>query len=139
MSRLRFRTFLPVALFCTLCCALAMPLVSADHKNKVNEVQVVEMKFERADGLISVDGTVKNVSDHSLKALAVLFRFEDTADSAVTTKRFTVDEPELAIGAEAHIEAQLKDAPRAVQVHILAMTGAGADLHVRNDGPFPID
>ena len=123
------------ALFCSITSALG----AGDRKTKAAPVEVKEFVAHRDDGLITVDLRVRNSGPRPIRGLDVIFRFVDSGGSAVTTQRTTVDEPSLEPGSESTIGAQLKDAPRAVAVQILARDGAGAELNVINAGPFEID
>ncbi len=111
----------------------------ADRKDRAPDVAVIEMAVKRQDDVITLDGKVKNVRRGAIAGLTMIFRFEDNDRRVITTQRLKIDEASLGSGEESEINAQLKDAPQAVQVRILSETGEGADLRVSNDGPFMIE
>jgi hypothetical protein len=119
--------------------ALCTGLASAGHKAGPPEVVVIEMHVHRDQGTISVAGRIQNASSKSLNELNVVFQFEDGAGKVVTEQRTTVDEAKLSPAGVSSVNGQMKDAPVAVQVRVLAQTKSGHDLRVGNDGPFPVD
>ncbi len=106
---------------------------------KPAEVEVTEMTLHRKNGLVEVDTTVKNLNLKPLRGLTAVYRFYSISHEPVTTQRTTIDEGDLAAGAETSIHAQLEEPARAVTVEFSAVDINGKELRVKNPGPFSIE
>lgn len=103
------------------------------------DLSLLEFKAQREDELISVHARVKNIGAKTLPNVSILFRFIDTEGATVTTQRAELEATALESGQETEVEGQMKDAPRAVHVLVLATRTGGVDLRVENAGPFDIE
>lgn len=106
---------------------------------KPAELEVTEMALHRKAGLVEVDTTVKNLNLKPIKGLTLLYRFYSIGHEPVTTQRTTIDEGDLAPGAESTVHAQLAEPARAVTVEFGAVDVAGKELRIKNAGPFQIE
>lgn len=113
--------------------------VSSSGGQKHPDIRIVEFKAERTEDLISVHAKVRNIGERSLQRVNLIFRFLDTANATVTTQRTALETLELAPGQESEIDAQMKDAPRAVTVIVLADRSGGIDTRVADNGPYTVE
>jgi hypothetical protein len=122
-----------LALLAVFCATLALGFFKP-----APELQVLEMDVHREEGLIQLAAKVKNVTEKPLDGLNIIFQFQDGEGKTITTQRAVADEPKLAPDAVSNLEGQMKDAPEAVAMRVLAETKSGRQLRVGNNGPFPI-
>jgi hypothetical protein len=126
-----------VLVFCLLPAVL---LGGAEKKKKTPwAMEVLETSAHRTEGVISLDGRVRNSGDRPIEKLVVLFDFLAPSGGVVTTQRFEVDEPVLEPGAEAVIRGQVTDPVRAVRYRVNATDKLNRDFVVTNRGPFVIE
>ncbi len=112
---------------------------AADKKKKQLEIEVVETTAQRENGLIALDGRVRNTGDKPIERLIILFDFLAPGGAVITTQRFNVDEEVLEVGKDATIRAQMVDHVRAVRYRVNAVDEAGHDLRVNKPGPYVIE
>ena len=112
---------------------------AANAGKKHPEIQLLDFKAERTDALISVHAKVKNTSERPLQRINLILRFLDTGNATVTTQRAPLDTLELKPGEESEVDAQMKDAPRAVWVLVLADRSGGIELPVADNGPYSVE
>lgn len=127
-----------VMLTCVFLLTTGLSTGAAAGKKRA-DIQILDFKAERADDLISVHAKVKNIGERTLQRVTIIFRFVDTAKATVTTQRTALETLELAPGQESEIDAQMKDAPRAVWVMILADRSGGVETRVAGDGPYTVE
>lgn len=108
-------------------------------KKKQPEVQVVETAGRRTDGIIALDGRVRNSSGKPIKRLILIFDFLAPGKKVISTQKYSVDEEELEPGAESVFRVKLVDHVRAVSYRLAAADEAGHDFRVGNAGPFFIE
>ena len=106
---------------------------------KTADLEVTEMTLVRKAGFVEVDTTVKNLNLKPLRGLTAVYHFFSINHEPVTAQRTTIDEGDLAPGAESTIHAQLEEPARAVTVEFSAVDGKGKELRVKNAGPFRIE
>ncbi len=109
------------------------------RKPKPPEVEVMQIAARRVEGLVTIDGRVRNSGDRPLRKLSLLFDLLAPGDEVVTRQRGTVEEETLEPGAEAEFHWQMRDPVRAVSLRVQAVDGSGTDLVVRKPGPYPLD
>jgi hypothetical protein len=120
--------------------AATLFLGSAQEKRKSKaEVEVLEVKTHRADGKLTVDGRVRNISGHSMKGLIVFFVLEASRNEVVAKKNGSTEPPDLEDGDEAEFHLETSDAVRAVYIRVEAQDKRGFVFRMENNGPFPIE
>ena len=125
------------ALALVLLLAAAVP--GAPKKTKPPEVEVLEAVSHRTEGVIKLDGRVRNSSAKVIQGLIVLFDFMAPGGAVVSTQKCPVDEEVLESGKDAGFRVQMVDEVRAVNYRMRAEDKNGRDLRIANSGPFPID
>jgi hypothetical protein len=123
-------------LFLALVAALHSP--AADRK-KPPDVQVIEMKAVRQDGLVMLDGRVRNSGEKPVQELKMVFEFLTAENTGVTTQNTTLEEEVLAPGSEASFHVEMPDPVRAVRYRVGAFSKGERELNVGNAGPFLIE
>ena len=122
--------------------ALATLLCAAQQKRKPSrpgEVEVVQVSAQRAQGLLAIDGLVRNCGERSIQGLTLVFHLMAPGREVVTSQKGAIEEQVLEPGAEAEFHWQLRDPVRAVSVQIQATDGSGQELPVRKPGPYPVE
>lgn len=127
------------AVFMLLALASLLSPQNPKRKPKPAEVQVVTASAHRAEGMIAVDGKVKNAGERPVEKLILLFHFIAPNRQVITTQRGGTEPERLDPGQEAEFSLQMADAVRAVSFRIDAEDGEGRELTVRKGGPFVID
>ena len=121
---------------------LALTLSGADKKRKgpkPPDVEIVEVAGHRGQGVIGIDGTLRNTGEKPIKGLVLLFDFMAPGRQVVTTQKGALDEELLEPGSEAVFRVALNAPPRAVEFQINAVDGSSRELRVANPGPFVIE
>ncbi len=126
-----------------VCLLLCVPLsFSADKKRKgpkPPEIEVLEATVRRSEGVITLDGRVKNAGERPAQGLVLVFDFAATGKQVVTSKRGPAEDADLAPEAETEFHVQINDPVRAVEVSIQAVDGSGRELNVIKPGPYAIE
>lgn len=122
---------------------LALALSGAEKQRrkgpKPPDIQIVEVTGHRAQGVIGIDGTVRNTGQKPIKGLVLLFDFMAPGRQVVTTQKGALDQELLEPGSEAVFRMALNEPPRAVEFQINAVDGSSRELRVANPGPFVIE
>ena len=111
----------------------------AYQKAKTGDIDILEVAAHRGDGMIEIDGRVRNTSDKTIHGLVLSFDFTAPDGSVMTTQTAPVDEENLAAGAEAAFHMQLNNPPRAVMFKVSAVNESKRGLRVTHGGPFAIE
>jgi hypothetical protein len=122
--------------------ALASLLYPASQKRnppKPPDLEVVSAAAHRQDGIIAVDGRVRNSGGRPIEGLTLLFDFMAPRSQVITTKRGVIEEGTLEPGREVEFQVQLDDHARAVQFRIHAEDRDARELRVARNGPFVIE
>ena len=118
---------------------LATLLCGAAPKRKPPDVEVLEVKCQRNEGRVTVDGTVRNSGRKAIANLNLLFDFLTTDDQVVTTRRHGYKDEVLEPGQELGFQLYFADPVRAVTFSMRAESKDGRELRLGNAGPFPIE
>ena len=118
---------------------LALVASGAQKKRRALEILVVETAVRRGEGIITVDGKVRNTGERPIQGLTLLFDFLAPGRQVMTTQKIQMEEPVLAPGQEAVYRGALTDPVRSVRYRFHAADEAGRDVRVDNGGPFSIE
>lgn len=121
---------------------LASLLSFGQEKRKARkppDVSVLASAAHRQEGMVGLEGRVKNNSAKPIKGLILLFDFIAPNGQVITTKRGAVDEEILEPEAEADFRVETTDPVRAVHFRIQAEESNGRQLRVEPDEPKAID
>jgi len=118
-------------------CLLANPKKRKEPKPP--DLDVVETSARRGQGVVALDGRVRNTSAKPIGGLILIFDFIAPGKLVITTQKAQVDEEVLEPGKESVFRVQLTDPVRAVQYQLSAVDQDGRDLRVANAGPFVIE
>jgi hypothetical protein len=118
---------------------LACSLVSADKKYRGPELEIVQAKAHRSEGLVIIDGRVRNCGVRPIEGLVVIFDFMAPGKAVITTQKIEIDEEVLEPGQESALHVQLNDPVRAVSFQLQAIDRDARDLRVAKPGPYPIE
>lgn len=103
------------------------------------EVEVIEVSAHREEGLVAIDGRIKNSGEKPIKLIKILFDFMDAGKQVLTTQRAGIEQDVLAPGEEAEFHAQMPNPTRAVTYKIEFRDGDERDLRAAKTGPYPIE
>jgi hypothetical protein len=119
----------------------AVALAQKNQKSKKPpEIELVECAVGRQADLIVLDGKVKNVTDHPIKGLQLLFDFISPEKAVITTKRGALEAEILEAGEEAEFHSQIEPPARATHCQVSFEDSGGKVLRAEGRlGPFPID
>lgn len=98
--------------------------------HKSAPVVVLESSAHRSEGIVALEGRVKNASPKAINGLVLLFDFLGTDGQVITTQRTAVEEDVLEPDAEAAFHVQTPDPVRAVEFRILGVDANGRELRV---------
>jgi hypothetical protein len=121
--------------------ALASLVSAADKKPKpakTPDVRVVEIRCQRTESRVTVDGSVRIGGRKTLERLTLFFDFLATDNQVITTRRNDYPDEVMSPGQDVDFNLYLPDPVRAVYVVVRAEQKDGRELRVENAGPFPI-
>lgn len=102
---------------------------AAEKKPKPPEIEILSSHAARTEGVIAVDGRVKNVGDKPIRKLAVIFDFFGADNRVLTTKHGAIGPAELPPGEEVEFNLQLEDTAKAAFFRIKMLEdGSGREL-----------
>ncbi|MGB9606048.1 MAG: hypothetical protein ACP5U2_05420 [Bryobacteraceae bacterium] len=130
------RAALALLALATLCFALPQKRKSPPPPTAI---VIVELAAHRTEGLVTIDGKLRNLAARPLEGLELVFEFETTDGSVVTRQRGTIESDPLHPGEEAEFRWQMRDHVRAVSFRIQAVERGGRVVMVKNSGPHYID
>lgn len=116
-------------------------MCAADKKPKpakTPSVQVVEIRCQRTESRVTVDGRVRIGGNKQLERFTIFFDFLATDGAVITTRRNDYPDEVLSPGQDVDFNLYLPDPVRAVHVVVRAEYKNGQELRVANAGPFPI-
>jgi hypothetical protein len=121
--------------------ALASLVGAADKKPKpakTPDVRVVEIRCQRTESRVTVDGRVRIGGNKNMERFTLFFDFLDTGKQVITTRRNDYPDEVISPGQDVDFNLYLPDPVRAVHVVVRAEKKSGQELRVENAGPFPI-
>lgn len=127
------------AVFILLVLASLLSPQEKKRKPRPAEVEVLAASAHRTEGMIAVDGRVKNSGERAVDGVVLLFDFMAPGRQVITTQRGQLEAERLDPGQEAEFRVEMTDAVRAVAFRINAEDGGGRELTVRKGGPFVIE
>jgi len=129
------RAFLLLVALASLLCLLAQKRKSP----KPPEVQVVEVMARRSEGVVTIDGRVRNCGLKPIRGLTLLFSMKAPGGQTVTTKKGAIEEELLEPNQESEFHWAMKDPVRAVEFQIEAVDSSTRELMVDKPGPYPVE
>ncbi len=105
---------------------------------KSPDVQVEEIRCQRTESRVTVDGRVRIGGNKNLERLTLFFDFLGTDKQVITTRRHDYSDETFSPGQDVDFSLYLPDPVRAVYVIVRAEHKDGRELRVANAGPFPI-
>jgi hypothetical protein len=118
---------------------VAACVTAADRKRRPPDLEIVEVKAQRAQGRVTVDARVRNTSERVIRGLVLVFDFMATGKAVITSQKADIEERELEPGDEAAVQGMLVDPVRAVEYRVGAVDQNGRHLRVSRPGPHPIE
>ncbi len=106
---------------------------------KPPDLTILRAVAQRSEGMIRLDGHVKNTSLKPIEGLVLLFDFIEPGGRVVSTMRGAIDEELLEPAGEAPFRVETRAPPRSVQFRIQAEDGSHRELRVEPDGARPIE
>ena len=119
--------------------ALMLSWVPAGAWRKPAQVQILSITAHRRDGVITLDGRIRNTAEKPIEGLVLVFDFIAAGEGVVTSQKSNIDQDVLDPGKESTFHFELDDPVRAVRYQIGAVDAGERDLRVGNAGPFAID
>jgi hypothetical protein len=119
--------------------SLCFPAQKKGKSPRPAEVEVLAAAAYRSEGVVQLDGRIRNAGERPMTKLNLFFDFFGTSNEPITTKRTEVDPEEIAPGDEAEFRVEVGDPVRAVRFQIRAEEGEGRDLKVIKPGPYVIE
>lgn len=129
------RAFLLLLALASLWCALAQKRKSP----RPPDVQIVEVTARRSQGLVTIDGRVRNCGLKPIQGLTLLFNMKAPGGQTVTTKKGAIEEEWLEPSQESEFHWAMKDPVRAVEFQIEAVDRSARELLVDKPGPYPVE
>lgn len=123
--------FTPASLF--LCVA------QDQRKPKPQTLEVVELQLRRNEDKILIDGKLRNNGDSKLRGVEMTFYFLSSDKKVVSTRRFALDEDELAPGDEAALLLETAFPARTVSMRMEARGRGERWINLSRSGPFLIE
>ena len=108
-------------------------------KPKPADAIILKPVVRLGDGVVTLDGSVRNSSEKPFKAIVLHIDFLGLNKELLTTWRGPIESELLEPTQEAEFHLQVKAPLRAVSVRFKAMDADGHDLRLDNDGPHVID
>lgn len=102
------------------------------------ELQLLDHSAKVADGNLELDGHVKNLAERPIRKLTVVYEVLDSDKNVLTRQKGSIDEEELAPGAEAAFSAQIQYVARSVYYRFEFEDGGERELRSEKTGPFAI-
>lgn len=120
--------------------ALTLLLPAQDRKQKVPELEIVQVSIRRIDDqLIAVDGSVKNPGTKTQSKVQIVFEFFAPGKQSITIQRGAPEPDTIEPGDLAEFHLQLRAPARAVRVVLGAEDGSGRELRFGKPGPYPVE
>lgn len=123
--------FTPASLF--LCVA------QDQRKPKPQTLEVAELQVRRNEDKILIDGKLRNAGDSKLRGVQFIFYFLSSDRKVVSTRRFTLDEDELAPGDEAALMLEATFPARSVSMRMESHDRHERWINLSRSGPFLIE
>jgi hypothetical protein len=108
-------------------------------KDKGPEVELLEATARVEDGVLLLDGRLKNVSEKSIRGLTIIFEVLDPNKNVLTKQQGPIEEKQLEPGEEGRFEVQMAFHARAVWFRMWFEDGGARELRAEKTGPFPIE
>ena len=102
-------------------------------------LDVVETTAHRDQGLLAIDGKLKNTGERSAEKLVIIVDVLDSDKRAITTQKGSSEPESIEAGEQAEFHAQMRLPPRAVYIRLSFEDGDGREVKATNVGPFAID
>ncbi|MCC6537317.1 MAG: hypothetical protein IT162_07200 [Bryobacterales bacterium] len=109
------------------------------NKDAPPDLEIAELKIRRDGKLITVDGSVRNISAKPMKGVVLFFEFLEADNKMISRMIAEVTKAVLAPGEDAAFETQTKDQSRAVGVRVDAEDIDGRYFKVDKPGPYEIE
>ena len=109
------------------------------RKAKPADAIIVKPVVHLADGLVTLDGAVKNTSEKPIKAMVLHIDFLGPDKQLLTTWRGAIESEVIDPAEESEFHLQVKAPLRAVSVRFNAADGEERQLRIDNAGPHFID
>jgi hypothetical protein len=102
------------------------------------EIELLEHSAKTEDGRVNLDGRVKNLADHPIRKLTIIYEILDSDKNVLTRQKGAIEEDELPQGEEAGFSAQITYVARSVYYRFEFEDGSERELRSENTGPFAI-
>lgn len=124
----------------TLVIACSIFLCAAQEKRKQKvEIAVVEMRAQRLESRVAIEGKVRNDGEQSVRGLQLIFNFSGPDGEPIATLNGPIEAPVLDPDEESEFRLEAAAPARAVTVRIDAQDRSRRDVRVTNTGPFAIE
>ena len=118
---------------------VAWPERREKDKEKPPDLEIIELKFNRDDKVITVDGRVRNISAKPMKGIVLFFELLDADKKMISRLTAEVTKNLVAPGEDESLETQTKVQARAVSVRVDAEDVDGRYFRVDKPGPYEIE
>jgi hypothetical protein len=102
------------------------------------EIELLDHSAKIEEARINLDGRVKNLADHPVRKLTVVYEILDSDKNVLTRQKGPIDEEELPQGEEAGFSSQITYVARSVYYRFEFEDGSERELRSENTGPFAI-
>jgi len=123
------------------CLVLAILVItaSAQKTKKAPDVQVLEVKCNRSEEKLALDGKLKVTGEKPLKGLVLEFDFLSASGDVLTTQKMEVADDTMHRDDETPFHCETRNPPGSIRFKIKAYDAAERELRVGNEGPFTIE
>jgi hypothetical protein len=102
-------------------------------------IEVVELRAERLEGKIAIDGIVKNAGIRPIPGPILLINLLESGKKVIAQRRGSLEQEVLEPGEEVDFHFYVAEHARAVWVSVGAESARLVDVGVAKSGPFPIE
>ena len=119
-------------------CSLFLCVAQEKRKQKT-EIVIVEMRVQRLESRVTVEGKVRNDGEQAVKGLLLIVYFTGPDREPITTLKGPIESPILEPGDEADFRLEASAPARAVAVTFDGEDKGKRDIKITNIGPYPIE
>ncbi|MCC7153484.1 MAG: hypothetical protein IT161_02855 [Bryobacterales bacterium] len=129
---------LRASLTLVMSCSLFLCAAQEKRKSKV-EVAVVEMKVQRLESRVAIEGKVRNDGEQTIKGLLLVIYFDGPDGEPITTLKGPIESPVLEPDEESDFRLEAAAPARAVVIRLDGQDKSGRDIKITNIGPYAIE
>ena len=124
---------------CLMLASLSFPQDKKRKPPKPPDVLILQIAARRDNGIISIDGRLRNPSEKPIQGMILLIDFFSSDKVLLTTKKGPVESELVESNGESDFRLEVSDQGRAITIRVNAEDANGRDLRVEKGGPYVIE